>query len=107
MSSVTGSFKFHFSLDAQKKMSIDRYLFIHTKKSFHIQCRKHQRFQKSQSKTQNQNKPEHSKTQRTPEGKQQEMSHTVRCPEPLPGHEARADFENASMKAMRRHVSTE
>lgn len=35
------------------------------------------------------------------------MSHTVRCPEPLPGHEARADFENASMKAMRRHVSTE
>lgn len=32
MSSVTGSFKFHFSLDAQKKMSIDRYLFIHTKK---------------------------------------------------------------------------
>lgn len=33
MSSVTGSFKFHFSLDAQKKMSIDRYLFIHTKKT--------------------------------------------------------------------------
>lgn len=35
------------------------------------------------------------------------MSHTVRCPEPLPGQEARADFENASMKAMRRHVNTE
>lgn len=32
MSSVTGSFKFHFSLDAQKKMSIDRYLSSHTKK---------------------------------------------------------------------------
>lgn len=31
MSSVTGPFKFPFSLDAQKKLSIDRYLFIHTK----------------------------------------------------------------------------
>lgn len=31
MSSVTGPFKFYFSLDAQKNLSIDRYLFIHTK----------------------------------------------------------------------------